>query len=30
MDRADRWIGLTDGGNGLEPFLQRSFRVWRW
>src|SRR5471032_47436 len=25
MDRADRWIGLTDGGNGLEPFVQRSF-----
>src|SRR5207244_11560738 len=25
MDRADRWIGLTDGGNGLEPFVQTSF-----
>lgn len=25
MDRADRWIGLTDGGNGLEPFVKRSF-----
>jgi hypothetical protein len=25
MDRAERWIGLTDGGNGLEPFVQRSF-----
>ena len=25
MDRADRWIGLTDGGNGLESFVQRSF-----
>jgi hypothetical protein len=25
MDRADRWIGLTDGGNGLEPFVRRSF-----
>jgi hypothetical protein len=25
MDRADRWIGLTDGGSGLEPFVQRSF-----
>lgn len=25
MDRADRWIGLTDGGNGLQPFVQRSF-----
>jgi hypothetical protein len=25
MDRADRWIGLTDGGNGLEPFVQKSF-----
>jgi hypothetical protein len=25
MDRAERWIGLTDGGNGLESFVQRSF-----
>ena len=25
MDRADRWIGLTDGGNGLQPFVERSF-----
>jgi hypothetical protein len=25
MDRAERWIGLTDGGNGLEPFVQKSF-----
>lgn len=25
MDRADRWIGLTDGGNGLEPFVHKSF-----
>jgi len=25
MDRADRWIGLTDGGNGLEPFVTKSF-----
>lgn len=25
MDRADRWIGLTDGGNGLEAFVQTSF-----
>lgn len=25
MDRAERWIGLTDGGNGLEPFVQTSF-----
>jgi hypothetical protein len=25
MDRAERWIGLTDGGNGLEPFVQMSF-----
>ena len=25
MDRADRWVGLTDGGNGLEPFVRRSF-----
>lgn len=25
MDRADRWIGLTDGGNGLESFVQKSF-----
>ena len=32
MDRADRWIGLTDGGNGLEPFRCRRdrFRVWKW
>jgi len=25
MDRAQRWIGLTDGGNGLEPFVRNSF-----
>lgn len=25
MDRADRWIGLTDGGNGLEGRLQENF-----
>jgi len=25
MDAADRWIGLTDGGNGLESFLQVQF-----
>lgn len=25
MERADLWIGLTDGGNGLEPFLQVNF-----
>jgi hypothetical protein len=25
MDRADRWIGLTDGGNGLEDRLTESF-----
>jgi hypothetical protein len=25
MNRAERWIGLTDGGNGLEPFVQKSF-----
>jgi hypothetical protein len=25
MSRAQRWIGLTDGGNGLEAFVQRSF-----
>jgi hypothetical protein len=25
MDRAEQWIGLTDGGNGLEPFLRRNF-----
>jgi len=25
MDRAERWIGLTDGGNGLEPFVTKSF-----
>lgn len=23
--RADRWIALTDGGSGLEPFMQRHF-----
>ncbi len=25
MNRAERWIGLTDGGNGLAPFVQKSF-----
>ena len=25
MDRADRWIGLSDGGNGLEGRLQENF-----
>jgi hypothetical protein len=25
MDRADLWIGLTDGGNGLEEFIRRNF-----
>jgi hypothetical protein len=25
MDRADRWIGLSDGGNGLEARLQENF-----
>jgi hypothetical protein len=25
MERADLWIGLTDGGSGLEPFLQTNF-----
>lgn len=25
MSRADRWIGLTDGGNGLEEFVRRNF-----
>ena len=25
MDRAQRWIGLSDGGNGLEPFVQSHF-----
>ena len=25
MDGAGRWIGLTDGGNGLEPFVEKSF-----
>ena len=25
MNQAERWIGLTDGGNGLEPFVQKSF-----
>jgi hypothetical protein len=25
MDRAERWIGLTDGGNGLENFVRKNF-----
>jgi hypothetical protein len=25
MDAADVWIGLTDGGNGLERFLETNF-----
>jgi hypothetical protein len=25
MNRAERWLALTDGGNGLEPFIQKSF-----
>jgi hypothetical protein len=25
MDRADRWIGVTDGGAGLEHFLRVNF-----
>jgi hypothetical protein len=25
MDRADRWIGLSDGGNGLEDRLTENF-----
>ena len=25
MDRADRWLGLTDGGNGLEERLREDF-----
>jgi hypothetical protein len=25
MERAERWIGLTDGGNGLENFMQVNF-----
>lgn len=25
FDKADRWIGLTDGGNGLEDFLRKNF-----
>jgi len=25
MDRAERWLGLTDGGNGLESFVSKSF-----
>jgi hypothetical protein len=25
MDKADVWIGLTDGGNGLEEFVRRNF-----
>jgi hypothetical protein len=24
-DRADRWIGLSDGGNGLEDWLRENF-----
>ena len=26
MDRADIWIGLTDGGSGLESFMRQIFR----
>lgn len=25
MNRAERWIGLTDGGNGLESWVQKNF-----
>src|SRR5215813_2123399 len=25
MDRADRWIGLSDGGSGLEDRLRENF-----
>src|SRR6185369_2316519 len=25
MDTAEVWIGLTDGGNGLEEFIRRNF-----
>jgi hypothetical protein len=25
MDQAEQWIGLTDGGNGLEHFLRTNF-----
>jgi len=25
MDRADLWIGLTDGGNGLDEFIRKNF-----
>jgi hypothetical protein len=25
MDRAEVWIGLSDGGNGLEEFIRRNF-----
>jgi hypothetical protein len=25
MDRADLWVALTDGGNGLEGFCQQNF-----
>jgi hypothetical protein len=25
MDRAEQWIGLTDGGNGLENFVTTNF-----
>ena len=29
MDRADRWIGLSDGGAGLEDGLRENFHVWK-
>jgi hypothetical protein len=25
MNAAERWLGLTDGGNGLEPFVLKTF-----
>jgi hypothetical protein len=25
MDRAERWVALTDGGNGLDDFMDKNF-----
>ena len=25
MDQAEVWIGLSDGGNGLEEFVRKNF-----
>jgi hypothetical protein len=25
MEQAEQWIGLSDGGSGLEDFLQKNF-----